>query len=152
MAQSIFVYETYIRSTPEKLWQALTTTELLKRCWMGASIESDWKVGSPWGATSADGTVFDSGEILESVSQKRLVMKWRNEWKPEFKAEGDSHCIYEIEPVGKAVKFTITHSIERPQSKFIASVTPAWPMVMSNLKSLLETGEVALVDNPRHAH
>ena len=152
MARSTFVYETYIRSTPEKLWQALTTTELLKRCWMGASIESDWKVGSPWRAMSPDGVVFDSGEILESVPQKRLVMKWQNEWKPEFKAEGDSRCIYEIEPLGMAVKFTITHSIERPDSKFIASVTPAWPMVMSNLKSLLETGGVALVENPRHTH
>ena len=152
MTQSIFVYETYIRSTPEKLWQALTTTELLNRCWMGANIESDWKVGSPWRATSLDGSVFDSGEILESVPQKRLVMKWRNEWKPEFMAEGDSRCIYQIEPLGMAVKLTITHSIERPDSKFIASVTPAWPMVMSNLKSLLETGGVTLVENPRHAH
>ena len=152
MAQSTFVYETYIRSTPEKLWQALTTSELLKLCWMGASIESDWKVGSPWRATSADGSVFDSGEVLESVPRKHLVMKWRNEWKPEFKAEGESRCSYEIEPLGMAVKFTVTHSIERPDSKFIASVTPAWPMVMSNLKSLLETGGVALVENPRHAH
>jgi uncharacterized protein YndB with AHSA1/START domain len=152
MTQSIFVYETYIRSTPDKLWQALTTSELLKRCWMGASIESDWKVGSHWRATSPEGSVFDSGEILESVPQRRLVMNWRNEWKPEFKAEGDSHCIYEIEPLGMAVKFTITHSIERPDSKFIASVAPAWPMVMSNLKSLLETGGVTLVENPRHAH
>jgi len=152
MAQSIFVYETYIRSTPEKLWQALTTAELLKRCWMGASIESDWKVGSPWRAMSPDGSVFDSGEIIESVSEKRLVMKWRNEWKPEFKIEGYSLCAYEIEAAGASVKFTITHSIERADSKFIASVSPAWPMVASNLKSLLETGEVALVDNPRHTN
>lgn len=152
MAQSTFVYETYIRSTPEQLWEALTTTESLKRCWMGASIESDWKVGSAWRAKSAEGNVFDSGEIVESVPQRRLVMKWRNEWKPEFKAEGDSRCAYEIEPLGMAVKVTITHSIERPDSKFIASVTPAWPMVMSNLKSLLETGGVTLVENPRHAH
>jgi uncharacterized protein YndB with AHSA1/START domain len=152
MAQSIFVYETYIRTTPEKLWQALTTTELLKQYWMGGRMESDWKVGSPWCATTRDGRVFDSGEILESVPQDRLVIKWRNEWKPEFKAEGYSHCLYKIEPVGMSVKFTITHSIERADSQFIASVSGAWPMVASNLKSLLETGEVALVDNPRHAN
>jgi len=152
VTQSIFVYETYIRSTTEKLWQALTSTELLKRYWMGASIESDWEVGSPWSATSPDGIVFDSGEILESEPQRRLVMKWQNEWKPEFMAEGDSRCIYQIEPLGMAVKLTVTHSIERPDSKFIASVTPAWPMVMSNLKSLLETGGVTLVENPRHTH
>ena len=79
MAQSIFVYETYIRTTPEKLWQALTTTELLKRYWMGYSIESAWTVGSLWRTTSPDGSLSDSGEILESVPQKRLVVKSRNE-------------------------------------------------------------------------
>jgi len=152
MAKSTFVYVTYIRSTPEKLWNALTTSGFLNRCWMGASIKSDWKVGSPWTATSQDGSLFDSGEILESVSEKRLVFKWRNEWKPEFKAEGYSHCVYEIEPMGMSVRFTMTHSIERSDSKFLESVSGAWPMVMSNLKSLLETGEVALVDNPRHTH
>ena len=71
MAQSIFVYETYIRTTPEKLWQALTTAELLKRYWMGYTIESEWSVGSPWRTVSPDGSLSDSGEILESVPQKR---------------------------------------------------------------------------------
>jgi uncharacterized protein YndB with AHSA1/START domain len=71
MAPSIFVYETYIRTTPEKLWKALTTAELLKRYWMGYSIESDWSVGSPWRTVSPDGSLSDSGEILESVPQKR---------------------------------------------------------------------------------
>jgi uncharacterized protein YndB with AHSA1/START domain len=152
MAKSTFVYVTYIRTTPEKLWRALTTTEILKRWWMGTSIESDWMVGSPWRATSPDGSLLDSGEVLESVPQKRLVIKWLNEWKPEFKAEGYSHCVYEIEPMGMSLKFTITHSIERSDSKFIATVSGAWPMCVSNLKSLLETGEVALADNPRHTH
>lgn len=93
---------------------------------------------------------MDSGEILESVSQKRLVRSWLNEWKPEFKAEGSSHCVYEMEPIAASVKLTITHSIERVNSKFIEAVSDAWPMCISNLKSLLETGEVALVDHPRH--
>jgi hypothetical protein len=61
----------------------------------------------------ADGNLMDSGEILESVSQKRLVMSWLNEWKPEFKAEGNSWCVYEIEPTGASAKLTLTHSIER---------------------------------------
>ncbi len=152
VTKSAFVYATYIRSTPEKVWKAITSADLLKRCWLGSSIESDWEVGSSWKATSPDGTLFDAGEVLESIPQKRLAFNWRNEWVPEFKAEGYSLCVYEIESVGASVKFTITHSINVSDSKFIASVTGAWPMVASNLKSLLETGDVALDHNPRHAH
>jgi uncharacterized protein YndB with AHSA1/START domain/catechol 2,3-dioxygenase-like lactoylglutathione lyase family enzyme len=149
-AESIFVYETYVRTTPEKLWRTLTTNEAWNRCWMGARFESDWKAGSPWRVVSSAGLVFDSGTVLESIPAKKLVLDWRNDWKPEFKAEGPSRCVYEIEPVGTSVKLTVSHSIGRAGSPFIASVSDAWPMVVSNLKSLLETGEVALVGNPRH--
>jgi len=97
-----------------------------------------------------DGSLMDSGEILEIVSQKRLVMSWLNEWKPEFKAEGNSRCVYEIEPTGASAKLTLTHSIEGPDSKFIGAVSEGWPMVISNLKSLLETGDVALVYHRGH--
>jgi uncharacterized protein YndB with AHSA1/START domain len=149
---SVFSYMAYIRATPEKLWDTLTTNELWNRCWMGSRFESDWKVGSQWRAISQDGILFDSGEVLESVPRRRLVLKWINEWRPEFKTEGYSLCTYEMEPIGTSVKFTITLSMERSDSKFIANVSGAWPMVVSNLKSLLETGEIALVDNPRHKH
>jgi uncharacterized protein YndB with AHSA1/START domain len=144
MAKSTFVYVTYIRTTPEKLWHALTTPDVIKQYRFGMTIESDWKVGSTWRMYS-DGSLMDSGEILESEPQKRLVTRWLNEWKPEFKAEGYSRCIYEIEPMGAAVKLTVNHSIEGSDSKFIAAVSVGWAMVVSNLKSFLETGEVALV-------
>jgi uncharacterized protein YndB with AHSA1/START domain len=144
MSGSKFVYATYIRITPEKLWRALTTPEIIKKYRFGMSVESEWKVGSTW-RMYADGSLMDSGEILESVPPKRLVMSWLNEWKPEFKAEGNSCCVYEIEPTGESVKLTLTHSIERPDSMFIGAVAEGWPMVISNLKSLLETGDVALV-------
>ncbi len=149
MSGSKFVYVTYIRTTPKKLWHALTTLEVIKQYRFGMSVESEWKVGSAW-KMYADGTLMDSGEILEIAAQKRLVMSWRNEWKPEFKAEGSSHCVYEIEPAGAAVKLTLTHSVDRPDSRFIEAVSDGWPMVMSNLKSLLETEEVALVYHRRH--
>jgi uncharacterized protein YndB with AHSA1/START domain len=139
MSGSKFVYVAYIRITPEKLWNALTTSEIIKQYRFGMSVESEWKVGSTW-RMYADGSLMDSGEILESVSQKRLVMSWLNEWKPEFKAEGVSRCVYEIEPTGTSAKLTLTHSIERTDSKFIGAVSEGWPMVISNLKSLLETG------------
>jgi uncharacterized protein YndB with AHSA1/START domain len=149
MSGSKFVYVTYIRIPPEKLWHALTTPEIIKQYRFGMSVESEWKVGSTW-RMYADGSLMDSGEILESVSQKRLVMSWLNEWKPEFKAEGSSRCVYEIEPMGASAKLTLTHSIERPDSRFIGAVSEGWPMVISNLKSLLETGDVAVVYHRGH--
>jgi len=84
MSGSKFVYVTYIRITPENLWQALTTPQIIQQYRFGMSVESEWKVSSPW-SMYADGSLMDSGEILESVSQKRLVLSWRSEWKPEFK-------------------------------------------------------------------
>ena len=141
---SKFVYVSYIRTTAAKLWRALTMPEIIQQYRFGMNVESEWKVGSAW-RMYADGALMDSGEILESVPRKRLVMSWLNEWKPEFRAEGSSRCAYEIEPAGKSVKLTLTHSIERPDSRFIGAVSDGWPMVISNLKSLLETGKVALV-------
>jgi uncharacterized protein YndB with AHSA1/START domain len=150
MSGSKFVYITYIRVTPERLWHALTTPEIIKQYRFGMRVESEWKVGSTWRMYAADGSLMDSGEILESVPQTRGVMRWLCEWKREFKAEGNSRCVYEIEPKGAAAKLTLTHSIERPHSKFIGAVAEGWPMVISNLKSLLETGDVALVYHRGH--
>src|SRR6185503_542897 len=149
MSGSKFVYVTYIRTTPEKLWHALTTPEIIKQYRFGMSVESEWTVGSTW-RMYADGSLMDSGEILESVSPQRLVLSWRSEWKPEFRAEGHARCVYEIEPTGAAAKLPLTHSMECPDSRFIAAVSEGWPLVLSNLKSLLETGEVAVVYHRRH--
>jgi hypothetical protein len=102
------------------------------------SVESEWKVGFTW-KMYADGSLMDSDEIIESVSQKRLVMSWLNEWKPEFKAEGHSVASTRLSPRGRPRGLTLTHSIES------GAVSDNWPMVISNLKSLLETGDVALV-------
>jgi uncharacterized protein YndB with AHSA1/START domain len=144
MTKSEYIYTTYIKTTPEKLWNALTNPEFIKQYWFGALCESDWKAGSPWKLCFPDGQTADAGEIVESVPSKRLAIKWRNEWKPDFKAEGYSHCIFEIEPVDGAMKLTVTHSIDKAPSKFIEAVSAGWPKVLSNLKSLLETGKVAV--------
>ena len=149
MPDSKFVYVTYIRTTPEKLWHALTTPEIIKQYRFGMMVESEWKVGSTWGMY-ADGSLMDSGEILESVSPKRLMLSWLSEWEPKFKAEGYSRCVWEIEPMGVAAKLTLTHSMERPDSKFIEAVSEGRPLVLSNLKSLLETGDVAVVYHRGH--
>jgi uncharacterized protein YndB with AHSA1/START domain len=144
MARSTFVYVTYIRTTPEKLWSALTDAEFMKQYWFGMHCESRWTAGSPWKLVSGDGQVFDSGEIVEAEPPRRLVIRWQNQIKPELKAEGASLCTIELEPGAGAVKLSITHAIEREPSKLLTAVSGGWPKVISNLKSLLETGAVAL--------
>jgi uncharacterized protein YndB with AHSA1/START domain len=130
------------------LWSALTTPEFMRQYWFGMHCESDWKPGSPWKLVFADGRIADAGEIVEANPPQRLVIKWRNEWNAEMKAEGHSLCTFEIEAVPdaspQAVKLSITHAIERPESKFIEAVSGGWPRIISNLKSLLETGSVVL--------
>ncbi len=83
----------------------------------------------------------DSGEILEIEPQKRLVLQWRNSLKPELREEGPSRMTYEIEPIGETVQLTVIHEMDRPDSKFIQTVSNGWPMILSGLKTLLETGE-----------
>lgn len=143
-AQSSFVYVTFIRTTPERLWSALTSADFMKEYWFGSHLKTEWKVGAQWQLVYPDGRITDTGEIVELERQKRLVLKWHNEFKPELKAEGDALCRIELEPVGDAVKLTITHTMERPESKLIQAVSGGWPRVLSNLKSLLETGEIVL--------
>jgi uncharacterized protein YndB with AHSA1/START domain len=108
--------------------------------------ESQFTAGSSWKLVSGDGQTFDAGEIVEATPPRRLVIRWQHVNKPELKAEGGSLCTMELEPSGTAVKLSITHSIECDPSKFIAAVSAGWPKVISNLKSLLETGSIALQD------
>jgi uncharacterized protein YndB with AHSA1/START domain len=147
MARSTFVYVTYIRTTPEQLWSALTDdVEFMKQYWFGTHCESSWTPGSSWKMVHADGSISDAGEIVESEAPRRLVIRWQHQIKPELKAEGESLCTMELEPSGKAVKLSITHTIEREPSTLIAAVSGGWPKIISNLKSLLETGAAVLQD------
>src|SRR5215469_1881400 len=143
-AKSSFVYVTFIRTTPEKLWIALTTAEFIKKYWFGMNLETDWKVGSPWKLIFPDGRIADIGEIVELDPPRRIVLKWQNEFRPELRAEGYARCAIELEPQGGAVKLTISHTIERADSKLIEAVSGGWPRILSNLKSLLETGQITL--------
>jgi uncharacterized protein YndB with AHSA1/START domain len=147
MARSTFVYVTYIRTTPERLWSALTEdVEFMKQYWFGVYCESKWTAESTWKMVFPDGRIGDSGEIVESVPPRRLVIRWQHQDKPELKAEGHSLCTMELEPSGPAVKLSITHTIDREPSKLIEAVSGGWPKVISNLKSLLETGSVVMDD------
>jgi uncharacterized protein YndB with AHSA1/START domain len=139
-AKSSFVYVTYIRTTPEALWDALTTQEFMKKYWFGMNFETDWKAGSPWKLVFPDGRIADTGEIVEIEKPKRLVLTWRNQFRAELHDEGEARCVMEIEPAGEVVKLTITHEIDKPGSKLIDAVSVGWPKILSNLKTLLETG------------
>ena len=136
-----FVYVTYIRTTQQKLWDALLKPEFQRTYWFGMHQECDWKKGSSWKIVFEDGRIADSGEILEIDPPRRVVFTWRNEFKPELKAEGHARATYELEVVGETVKLTITHEIDRDGSQFIQAVSGGWPKVLSGLKSLLETGQ-----------
>lgn len=149
--ESNFVYVTFIRTTPEKLWSALTDPEQMKVYWLGVHIESDWKTGAPWKMFLPDGTLADAGEILAIEQPSRIQLKWRNEFRPELNAEGFSVCTIELEPYGSSVRLSITHVIERAESKFIQAVSGGWPKIISNLKSLLETG-IPVLTEADHAH
>ena len=140
MADSRFVYVTYIRTTPEKLWQALIDPEFTRRFWCETWQDCEWKPGASWRMMIPDGRVADSGEVLEIEPQRRLVLKWRNEFMPELRAEGYSRLTYELEQ--RASRSSSPSSMRwTPGSKLIEAVSGGWPMILASLKSLLETGE-----------
>ena len=141
MAESRFVYVTYIRTTPEKLWQALIDPEFTRRYWAETRQDCEWKPGASWRLMIPDGRVGDSGEVVEIEANRRLVVRWRNEFRPELREEGYSRMTCELEPTGESVKLTIIHEMERPGSRFIEAVSNGWPHILASLKSLLETGE-----------
>jgi uncharacterized protein YndB with AHSA1/START domain len=116
---------------------------------MRPQVSADEK-GAPWKMAFPDGRLADAGEILEIVPPRQIVLRWQNEWNPEMKAEGPSRCSIDLTPLDDAVKLTVTHDHDRPGSKFIAGVASGWPYTLANLKSLLETGEVATKAHPGH--
>jgi uncharacterized protein YndB with AHSA1/START domain len=141
---STFVYVSFIRTTQEKLWHALTDSEFMDQYWLGARFRADWKVGGAWSITYPDGSVTDRGEVLEYDPPRRIVLRWRNEIRPELNAEGYAQCVFEIDKAGEIAKLRVTHSIEVPESKLIEAVSGGWPLILSNLKSLIESGTVCV--------
>jgi uncharacterized protein YndB with AHSA1/START domain len=133
-----FVYVTYIESTPEKVWHALTDADLTAEYW-GHSNVSDWQVGSAWEHQRTDGTgVADGvGTVVESVEPKRLVFTWGA--PGEERADGPSRVAFDIEPYVEIVRLTVTHENLADEAERDESAA-GWAAVLSNLKSILETG------------
>ena len=141
MAESQFVYVTYICTTAEKLWRALTEPEFTRQFWMETIQKCEWKPGASWRIVKPDGSTADSGEVIEIEPHKRLVLKWQNQMFPEMTAEGYSRLTYTLAEQGDSVKLTVTHLMEKSDSKFIKAVSSGWSQILASLKSLLETGE-----------
>lgn len=141
MSGSKFVYVIYIRTTPDKLWEALTKPEFTRKYWVGTTQDCAWRKGADWKLMIPDGRVGDAGQVLEIDPPRRLALSWRNEFLPDLREEGYSRCTYDLVQEAGRVKLTVTHEIDRENSELIEGVSKGWPMLLSSLKSLLETGE-----------
>ncbi len=143
-----FVYVSYIATTPEKVWRALVDTDVARQYWVGGSGParvnvSDWKVGSTWEHQRADETkaVDVVGKVLESAPPKRLVMTWARPKEADDESK-HSRVTFEIEPQeGGLVRLTVIHDGLEADPQMLASISGGWPRVLSNLKTLLETGK-----------
>jgi len=130
----------YIETTPDRLWRALTDVEFTRQYWMDCELISDWKVGSPM-TMRRYGQVKNQCVIRESDPPRRLAYDWVSVHDPEMKREKPSRVTYALEPQGKLVRLTVTHENFADDSKTLPSIAFGWPMVLSSLKSLLETGK-----------
>lgn len=142
MSKPRFVYVTYIATTPEKLWRALTDAEITKDYWFRRGNVSDWKVGSTWEHRDYDerSLVDIVGKVLESRPPRRLVISWglpAEAARPERR----SRVAFDIEPFQGAVRLTVTHDELEADSEMLRGITKGWPLVLASLKTLLETGQ-----------
>jgi uncharacterized protein YndB with AHSA1/START domain len=140
MSKTSFVYATYIRSTPAKVFEAITKPEIARRYW-GHENVSDWKPGSGWQHVRAkDRTVQLVGKVVENTPPTRLVITWANE-SQAADPEAYSRVTFDIAEYEGMVKLTVTHDELEAGSGMHNGVSRGWPLVLSSLKSLLETGE-----------
>ena len=138
--KSQFVYVTYISSTAEKVFNALMDPEMTRRYWAHLNV-SDWKVGSPWKhEDSSTGETHLVGKVVEVTPPRRLVITWASS-ADDKNPEKHSRVTFEIDSSGKAVRLTVTHDELEPGSEMERGITRGWPVVLSNLKTLLETGQ-----------
>ena len=135
------VFEIYIKTTPEKLWQAITDPEIRSKYSFGVRIESDWTEGSGYTSSAMDGQVpIAEGENIEVDPPRRLVQSMRALWGDDVKSEGTSRVTWEIEPVGDSCMLTVTH--DQLAEGANEQLYGGWPQILSGLKTWLETGEL----------
>ena len=136
---SMTVFEIYIKTTPERLWEAITDGEMRKKYSFGVGTESEWTQGSEY-RSSVPGVIdIASGENLEVDPPRRLVQSFRALWSEDVEREGTSRVTWEIEPVGDSCRLAVTH--DQLDGDANNELYGGWPMILSGLKTLLETGE-----------
>ena len=142
MAESRFLYVTYIRAPAAKIFAALTDPEQNKKFWDGYSQQSAWAKGADYAIVDKSGVAWDTGKVLEFDPPKRFAVSWLHLHNAAMKAEGESIASFDLEPLDESLtKVTLTHSIKVSPSKLIEAVSTGWPMILASLKSLMETGE-----------
>ncbi len=134
------VFEIYIRTTPERLWEAITDGEIRSKYQFGARVNSKWTPGSPFEMAAPGGMPLGEGEILEVDPPRRLVQTMTALWSDEVKREGASRITWEIEPVEDSCRLTVIHDLLREGAN--EELYGGWPMIISGLKTWLETGEL----------
>jgi uncharacterized protein YndB with AHSA1/START domain/DNA-binding transcriptional ArsR family regulator len=135
------VFEIYIRTTPERLWEAITDPEQRSKYNFGARVTSDWTPGSRYELSAGDGAVaLGEGENLEVDPPRRLVQSAVFLWSEDVRSEGTSRITWEIEPIGDSCRLTVTHDQLREGAN--EELYGGWPMILSGLKTWLETGEL----------
>jgi uncharacterized protein YndB with AHSA1/START domain len=135
------VYTIYIASTPEKVWQALTSAEFSQKYFFGNSVAIEQRVGGAFIVRTPDGSLHISGEVFECDPPKKLTHTFNVNWPTLIEKLGPTLVRYEIEPAGNAVKLTMTESHDRPiDDDILSGGRQGWPAILSSLKSLLETG------------
>jgi len=144
MPKPEFIYISYIETTPEKLWEALTSSEFTKLYWWDTSVVSDWTVGSPFSLV-LNGKTTDVGEILEAERPRRLSYTFRHILNEAARQELPSRVTFVLEQYGKLVKLTLTHEDFAEGSVVIDGISKGWPAIMSSLKSLLESGTALVI-------
>ena len=154
MSDAKHIYELYIRTTPERLWEAIVGPAFTRR-YFGGTVESDWKAGSPYRYTHNDGWSMHFGSILEIDPPRILVHTFQHDYSDEHGGGPDdiSTVTWEIEPLGEVCKLTLVHDYPAGETKSFASSGTGWPMILSGLKSLLETGrELHIQDRGQKPH
>src|SRR5664279_4310042 len=140
------VYTIYIASTPEKVWQALTSAEFSRQYFFGFAVEAELKVGGAFIVRAPDGSRHIDGEVIACDRPHRLSVTWNVNWPGLLEALGPTLVTYEIEQAGDAVRLTLIEAHDRPISDDILSGgRQGWPAILSSLKSLLETGHPLVV-------
>jgi uncharacterized protein YndB with AHSA1/START domain len=140
------VYTIYIASTPEKIWQALTTAEFSRQYFAGLAVEAELKIGGAFIARAPDGSIHISGEVIECDPPRKLTITWNVNWPALVEKLGITLVTYEIERAGDAVRLTLTQAHDRPiDDDILSGGRQGWPAILSSLKSLLETGEALVI-------